>query len=98
MFLGAIDPARLANNTVEEREAVFFLDTFQPFEDKFEFVCFFIEKHLTPAFRSTQSTLIQGHLSYAIQELLKVSVILYLYLVLWIYTRCHQSNISGCQG
>jgi hypothetical protein len=59
---------------VEEREAVFFLDTFQPFEDKFEFVCYFIEKHLTPAFRSTQSTLIQGHLSYAIQELLKVCV------------------------
>lgn len=76
IYLGAVDPARLMINKIGEREAIFFLDIFQPFRDKLEFVCYFIEKHLTPAFRSTQSTLVQGHLSYAIQELLKVEYLL----------------------
>lgn len=70
-IIGAIDPARVLTSKPIESNSEALLDNFQNEEDTIQFVCSFIEKRLTPVFRSTQSTITQGHLSFAIQELLK---------------------------
>lgn len=70
-LIGAVDPSQVYYNKKKEGFPIF-LDPFQSPEDTVEFVCHFIEHHLTPAFCGAQSTIMQGHLSFAIQELLKV--------------------------
>ncbi|KAJ3219045.1 hypothetical protein HK099_004838 [Clydaea vesicula] len=82
-IIGAIDPSRLQTFSLDsaskissvvsnDNKRVYFYK-YQREEESRDFVFNFILSQLIPAFRSTQSTLMQGHLSYALQELMKHS-------------------------
>ncbi|KAJ3091648.1 serine/threonine-protein kinase M1 [Quaeritorhiza haematococci] len=67
--LGAADPSRLDVNIVKESQIV--LNNFAGNDESRQFVCQFIEQWLAPAYRAASSTMMQGHLAFAIQELLR---------------------------
>ncbi|KAJ3333865.1 hypothetical protein HDU76_002191 [Blyttiomyces sp. JEL0837] len=68
-IVGAIDPSRL--NIVPHQDAEINLDFFLSKRSARAYICNFIEKYLTPAFRATKTSKEQEYLSFAIQELLR---------------------------
>lgn len=72
-MIGAVDPGRMSLSVLSPSHVSQNLkfDKFQTTLEKLEFITWFMEKHLEPALTSTQNTVMQGHLSYSIQELLR---------------------------
>ncbi|KAJ3103331.1 hypothetical protein HDU97_010236 [Phlyctochytrium planicorne] len=69
-IIGAADPARISLEFPTNKDPT--LDTFASFESTVKFACRLIEKQLAPAFKSAQSTKAQDHISFAIQEILRL--------------------------
>lgn len=68
--IGCLDPNRI--ETVKEKRSVLAISNFGSADETIDFIMFFLEEVLVPAFLSAPNTRAQGFLAWAMQELLKI--------------------------
>jgi serine/threonine-protein kinase ATR len=69
-WIGCLDPNKM--ESIREKKSMVVLSNFTTAEDTIEFVLFFLESVLVPAFLSARTTRAQGFLGWAMQHLLRI--------------------------
>jgi len=71
--IGCLDPSKIEN--IQERKSLIVRSSFRKADDTIEFIFFFLENILVPAFLSAPTVRAQGFLGWAMQELLKICAV-----------------------
>jgi serine/threonine-protein kinase ATR len=69
-WIGCLDPNKM--ESIREKKSMVVLSNFTTADDTIEFVLFFLESVLVPAFLSANTTRAQGFLGWAMQHLLRI--------------------------